>query len=455
VDPTVLGPAQFGANAIPLPLWALLALTLASAVPLVFAWRAMRSNVARFVIVAIWLRIVFDGWAYLTLKSYGGIKPITLLSLATVAIGVLVVDRRAWLMKAVLPIYAIIAVLIASAVLNGVPTAFLDTSVRLIYLALLMLGAFLAMRHEGAARFSAWLLVAFVPAFMLQLGSVALGVRRFTERDNSAAYVGGFGHESAFALLVIAFLVVVRFATRLGLSVRFGLILIACASLLLANYRTAIIAVAPLVAWQLAELTLSALQKRYRNAALVVFAVLGMSVAGAAVVGGGERYADVWQLASNAGTFLREPEDFNRADMQVGSGRSYLWSQYYYGWNRGGPMQHAIGQGPEASNTAFKVYAQNTLLAYLYETGIVGVILMLVLWVAMIWLAATARWPERGYLLVAHLTFVVLNMSTMPFEMIDGLVLVALLYGYTLYAHYAPRSRAASAPEPRLRAQLA
>jgi hypothetical protein len=43
------------------------------------------------------------------------------------------------------------------------------------------------------------------------------------------------------------------------------------------------------------------------------------------------------------------------------------------------------------------------------------------------------RHPHRGVLVGAHLSFLVLNMSTMPMWMIEGNMLYGIICGYTLY----------------------
>jgi Ca2+/Na+ antiporter len=45
-----------------------------------------------------------------------------------------------------------------------------------------------------------------------------------------------------------------------------------------------------------------------------------------------------------------------------------------------------------------------------------------------------ADWALRGQLVCTHIGFILLNMATMPFWQIEGLILYALLCGYTYYS---------------------
>jgi hypothetical protein len=56
----------------------------------------------------------------------------------------------------------------------------------------------------------------------------------------------------------------------------------------------------------------------------------------------------------------------------------------------------------------------------------------------MVWIGMIIRsfrvgdWTVRGQLVCTHVGFILLNMATMPFWMIEGLIFYGLLCGYTL-----------------------
>jgi hypothetical protein len=81
----------------------------------------------------------------------------------------------------------------------------------------------------------------------------------------------------------------------------------------------------------------------------------------------------------------------------------------------------------------YGLYAHNTLISYLYEFGFIGTLLLVLVWIGMIVRACSvADWTLRGQLVSTHIGFILLNMATMPFWMIEGLIFYGLLCGYTL-----------------------
>ncbi|MBX9745840.1 MAG: hypothetical protein K2X34_02995, partial [Hyphomonadaceae bacterium] len=115
------------------------------------------------------------------------------------------------------------------------------------------------------------------------------------------------------------------------------------------------------------------------------------------------------------------------------SGRPRIWSMYIYGWSLGEPLQHLLGFGPESWAQIFPLYAHNTLVNYLFEFGIVGVVGVLFLWLSMLAAAFRVRHVHRPVLIGAHFSFLALNMSTMPMWMIEGNLLYGIICGYTLH----------------------
>jgi hypothetical protein len=145
-----------------------------------------------------------------------------------------------------------------------------------------------------------------------------------------------------------------------------------------------------------------------------------------------ERFQD-FEIAANPSEIIKPPEEFNIGDVEVMSGRPRIWSGYIYGYLRGGAVQHLIGFGPESWADVFPKYAHNTLVSYLYEYGLIGVIVLLYLWGSMAAAAWHVRKGSRATLLAAQASFFLLNMATMPMWLIEGNILYGIICGYTLY----------------------
>jgi O-antigen ligase len=130
---------------------------------------------------------------------------------------------------------------------------------------------------------------------------------------------------------------------------------------------------------------------------------------------------------------IKPPNEFSREEGDLLSGRTYLWSGYYYHWKeQGTSVQHLVGFGPDSWRKYFPIYAHNTFVDYLFEYGVLGLLALLLLFGSGLALALRTR-RERWKLVAAHLSFIVLNLATMPMWSVEGLILYGLLYGYTLY----------------------
>jgi hypothetical protein len=72
------------------------------------------------------------------------------------------------------------------------------------------------------------------------------------------------------------------------------------------------------------------------------------------------------------------------------------------------------------------------LISFLYEMGIVGVIAILFVWARMFRLALSADDRSRALLIGGHLSFLVLNLATLPHWQVEGNILYGVLSGYTI-----------------------
>ena len=220
-------------------------------------------------------------------------------------------------------------------------------------------------------------------------------------------------------------------STALRGIIRNGLLLISLVGIYFANYRTTMIAIAPMA---MAQFT-AGISGRFIRDQRAIVAAAAFVIALAGVIGVSwflqQRFQDVTTVAESRGLMIKPPAEFSVAEGKTLSGRSYIWSSYLYAYLRGSDVQHVIGFGPETR--ALTKYAHNTLISYLYEYGVVGVILIIYWWAAMFVAGLRIVLGPKVRLLVAHVSFILLNMGTMPLWMIEGNILYGILCGYTLY----------------------
>jgi len=436
------GPA-FGLGIL-LPVTALLL------VALVIAARRAGSVAGAFVVVALWMRYTAGAYhLYMFQPLAGGLSGNALLSIGITAFGLLFVVRPANLaLKWLLPVYALVGLALLSAALNGDAAGGINVAVKYAYMIVIMIAVFQALRSDPDARFLSWAMVSFLPLLVFQALSLALNLPKGSEDGDGLVWIGGYNHEAAFSVAMMTGFLVGCFAKSAPRGVRVAFLAATFLGILLAGYRTTILAAAPLaLAVFLSGLTLS-VRRDQRVPMAVTAVVAGVLLVSFAALSYSESFTDLAAFLSDPAGLIKPPRDFDLLERQVMSARPLIWSSYIYAWAEGTPLQHLFGLGPESWEGVFKVYPHNTLVATLYELGWFGIAAMIVLWTVMFAAAASAH-GERFKLLAAHFAFFLLNMATMPFWQVEGLALYGLLCGYTVYA-----ARAAPHPQKRLRRQI-
>ena len=425
----------------------LLPVTAVLLVSLVVAARRAGSVAGAFVVVALWMRYTAGAYhLYMFQPLAGGLSGNALLSIGITAFGLLFVVRPANLaLKWLLPVYALVGLALFSAALNGDAAGGINVAVKYAYMIVIMIAVFQALRSDPDARFLSWAMVSFLPLLVFQALSLALNLPKGSEDGDGLVWIGGYNHEAAFSVAMMTGFMVGCFAKSAPRAVRVAFLLATLIGILLAGYRTTILAFAPLaLAAFLSGLTLS-VRRDQRSSMAVTAMVAGVLLVSVAALSYSASFADLAAFLADPAGLIKPPRDFDLLERQVMSGRPLIWSSYIYAWAAGTPLQHLFGLGPESWEGVFKVYPHNTLIATLYELGWLGIAAMLALWTVMFAAAASAH-GERFKLLAAHFAFFLLNMATMPFWQVEGLALYGLLCGYTIHA-------ARAAPRPQMRSR--
>lgn len=421
-----------GAPSLPLPLLALVAVLLA--VPMVVALKKVRGYPARFVILAIWLRYIMSAFHEISFSPViAGLSLNALGSIAIAGIGLLLVTPRHFLLKPLLPVYALILLSLISAAANdGLFTA-LNAAVKHIYFMVLMIAVYRALLENGGARFFTPLLWAFAPLLVFQLLSIGLGAVKASEFDGSSSYIGGYNHEATFSIAMATFFVVACFAVTLQRLVQAVLSAALLAGIVLANYRTTMLAILPLAAIQLVSSTMFSFVREQRVMLAVVLSLMTLAVVAVLAGVSAERFNDLVVFFGDPGQYIKPQAEFSFDERRLLSGRVYIWSGYIYAWLDGSTLNHLIGFGPDSWEEIFKVYPHNTVVAYLYELGWAGVFLLLLFWGTMMKLAVQAPAEDRATLIFAHLSFLFMNLSTMALWQIEGVIFYAIICGFSLF----------------------
>lgn len=428
--------SELGLTAPSLPAFLLYPVAGLSALIILYVMARVRDRAGAFVIGASWLRYIMSAFHAVTYRPLvAGMSANAVASMGTFIVGLMVINWRHLALRYLMPVYVLIGIAVLSAVMNGnVGGGLITVVTKFGYLIVVMLSVFGAMSRAKNGAFLSSFLWAFAPVLLFQGLSVVFGVSKHTETDiNATSYIGGYNHEAVFSVMLATCLTVACFTDRLNKVLKNGIIAACLFGILLANYRTTLVAIAPLMLMYFGFSTLQRFPQRDRP-----FVVSGLIVMVAIALGlvsllFAERFQDVTVAASGDVNFFKPPEQYTVDETRLLSGRPRIWSMYIYAWLRADGMTHLFGFGPESWSLAFPLYAHNTLVNQLYEYGILGVAGLLFLWLSMLSSALRIRHPHRGVVVGAHLSFLMLNMSTMPMWMIEGNILYGVICGYTLY----------------------
>lgn len=394
----------------------------------------------RFLLLAIWLRYVLAAMPEQTAVAYvAGFSINALSSIAVAGAAILIVGRRLLRLRHLALVYAIMALSVFTGLLHGVVVGMINDIVKWTYFIGLALLVFRAVSIFGMDRVMRAILCAFATPLLLQAASVALGAGKFSEFDGSTAYIGGYFHEGAFSDILLTFifaLCLVQWRHSASLP---ALAAIGFAALLLANYRTAIIAAVPMAVLLGALAYLALFGRSLRPAALAVAALVGLALLPAGWALLPDRITDIGVVVVRFENLIKPPDEYTAADRLLFSGRLYTWANYLTAYGRGSTVEHLIGYGPNSWEGLFRFYAHNTYVSYVYEFGVIGLVLLIALFGYNLMIALNGidgRLALR--LAAAQAGLALLNLAHMPLWSIEGLIGYAVVFGAT-WAMWRPR----------------
>jgi hypothetical protein len=415
----------------PLPNWFLLPATGIFALLSIYFIMNTRGRAAKFLMFACWLRYTLSSLQAFTYHdAVPGLKWVALGSLVIVGAGALMLEKRRFLSPPFYPVAAICVVMLASAIVNGSIIAAIDPIVRFLIFVVIGVGVWQALETNGSTALKRLLLV-FIQPLTYQVVSVVLNIPKSGETDGSLSYIGGYYHEELFSLIAATCFFVAIYTGKLGKYTRMAICLAAVTSVWVANYRTTMLGILPLAGVAFFTALPKAFEPSQRAFARLMIIVAGVAVLGVGSVLESDRFSDLADI-TQVSSLMKPPETYTWADRRVLSSRPYIWSNYVYAYADAPALQKVIGFGPDSWQGKMPNYAHNTLISFLYEMGIVGVIAILFVWGRMFRLALSADDRSRALLIGGHLSFLVLNLATMAHWQVEGNMLYGVLSGYTI-----------------------
>ena len=416
-----------------LPLWIQLPASAILVVILLLALRMVSGWNARFVIFACWLRFMLSAFHVYTFpKVAAGLSINALGSAGLFALGLLLLPKALLLSRSILSAYLVIAVICVSAVANGAVTNAFEPVVKFGLLIVIALNCYQALRTGNERSFGVATVFSFSPLLLFQALSLLLDISKTDSLSGSRNFIGGYDHEASFSVALIGLFIVVAVSRAIPLRLKLLFVPIMVISILLANYRTTNIAMLPLVIYFLLY-GISRLFGPSLRPLVVAVSGFGLVAMSATSLMALDRFSELRTIVQGEQPVLQRPDEFSREDRELLNGRSLIWSSYYYKWKDDGrEIEHLIGFGPDSWEEYFRHYAHNSFVDFLFEYGILGVTalcIMILTGLLMAWNTGVYRWK----VVAAHLSFLTLNLATMPMWQVEGLILFGLLWGYTMF----------------------
>ena len=362
----------------------------------------------------------------------------SLFSLSVVSIGLIFFIKYYVSLKYINTIFILIAVTFISAMINSSLGEFVQEITKWAYFFSLTLAIHLLMKKHGGEDILKVIAPIFIGVVASQLLSIVLNAPKMTEQllssSNSASYIGGYGHESAFSFILLTLGVLILQGSVYWKKPSYAFILLTVLFILIvyANYRTSLIAYFVLFAMYIVQF----IGRKKLPTKLISYSIAGFFGVLISILFLNDiasRFSDIGDLFTTLGfKLILDPEMFTVEEKRLLSSRLYIWNLYYFEYKTFPLINLIFGAGPGAWKQYFDLYAHNSFVAYLFDTGILGVI-SLVLFYLKIYISLFFRKFCNKHMLGAFLCFIVLNLATMPLWNIEGLIFLAFIVGISIY----------------------
>tara|TARA_R110000765_G_scaffold32271_1_gene75104 strand:- start:296 stop:1576 length:1281 start_codon:yes stop_codon:yes gene_type:complete len=386
-----------------------------------------------FVMFALWLRFFLSAFHTFTFTPLvAGFSINAMGSIGVTAFGVMIIPTAFFGLKKLIPIYVFLIAVLISALFNEEYAGLIKVLVKWAYFLAIAIAFFLAFKLNGAIETIKRALIPFIMPVALQLLSVLLGEVKASEADNSASYIGGYNHEAAFSMMLVAFVMLVGLLPRRIIPWQTTLFFTGVIFIFLANYRTAVIAVLPVVIIFLLSGMEQKMERRYRLPVMVFGGLLLVAVLSFFFSTQQARFQDITVFISNFDDLIKAPFYYSEFEKDIFSARVYIWSEYLYAFSSGDFWQRLLGYGPESWVGVFPKYAHNTYVSYLYEFGYLGFSSFIALNITVLmsaWRMQDKKLSKKVFFSLVG--FLIMNLATMPIWAIEGLIVYAILLSLT------------------------
>jgi hypothetical protein len=210
---------------------------------------------------------------------------------------------------------------------------------------------------------------------------------------------------------------------------------IAILAILLANYRTTVLALIPLISLVGVSVIKDFFPSRIRASAIIVSIMVGVIGSFYLLNNLPARYAEIAVFLSETDIEISDPQSLTVEERRMFSGRIFLWSLYIDDYLNGDVINRLIGFGPGTYNVRSHLimHAHNNYIFDLNQIGIMGLLALILMQLNVIRIAMFLEDRHYGQTLVAaQIGLMIICLATTPFNNIDGLICYGLMLGMAL-----------------------
>lgn len=392
--------------------------------------------VFKFLYVALSLRILANFFHHYTAPPLLGQQSInSVLGVAIIGFGLFLSRNYLLRYKVFLPVYALIGVMVFSALYNGGSAGLINAVLRQLLFVVIAISVFRALDQSAHdERMPGRMLSLLIVPLLFQAMSVVFRVVNLSgAQEGSLSFIGGYVHEGVFSTVILIGLVITVLSTGLTWKRSTLIIGVLLAALIYANYRTTFLAAIPLLVGHVFIGSGQGFRSDMAAVIRTLAIIVALIIAGLLFNALSGRLSDVALVAQDFSDLFKPPREYDSEARDLLSGRLVIWSNYVFTTVTSSLSHILIGFGPDAWEQQMTIYAHNVYVSYLYEMGVIGVAALLLVMLSFLWLAMTARHPRRWALVASHLGYLILCLGTMPTVTIEGVFLYAIICGYTLY----------------------
>lgn len=384
----------------------------------------------QYLLFAFWLRFALGAYHQITYEPMIGPFSLTaFFSIFMAGLGLFIIPKKILLLKNLLVLYLFFATIIFSAIYNGLAVSFIVVAIKWVYFLVVTCCLYLAINKSSIALTFKPLLLAFFLPLSLQISSVLLGQKKVTDNlGNEFSYIGGYFHESGFSMILVAFLIVLSLLRNDKVKYQSLLFIVGAIGIFLTNYRTAIIAVLPVLIIYFFSKADAKIASKHRPFFILIFTFVSLVFITVFFSLNQDRFSDISTVLGSFENLIKAPLYYTELEKDLFSARIYIWSQYLSAFFEADGWTQLFGFGPESYRGIFDIYAHNTFVSFLYEYGYLGFgifILFNVLLLKNAFLIPKKEISQRVF--YSLLGFLTLNMATMPLWALEGVIIYAIL----------------------------